>query len=134
MKGFIFNTPFYTKVDWHSGKLILSRNGQTKGFGQPGSMKFDRRVTFAQAGHAAAGVRGTTNFRGKRVGNNVMAVRANPLANQSFGGAQKKEEERANRIRATGEKLSRLSGMVRGGSYTPMPQMSNAAYEGYSEY
>ena len=135
MKGYIFNTPFYTKTDWHSGKLILSRNGQTAGFGSPGSMKFDRRVTFAQAGHAAAGVKGTTTFRGKKVGNNVIAVMNNPLAQQDFGGAQKKVQIAQDKIASTERKLSRLSGLVRGGRFTPIQQMSRGVHpEGYGEY
>ncbi len=138
MKGSIFGTPFYTKINWHDGRMILSRNGQSKGFGQPGSMKFDRRVTFGQAGHAAAGVRGTTSFRGKKVGNNVIAVMNNPLAQQSFGGAQKKEEMRRAKISATERRLANLMGGVRGGSYTPIPQMSEASlageYGGYGGY
>lgn len=93
-------------------------------------MKFDRRVTFGQAGHAAAGVTGTTNFRGKKVGNNVIAVMRNPLAQQSFGGAQKKEEARRAKIQATERRLANLTGSVRGGSYTPIPQMA----QGYEEY
>lgn len=134
MKGSIFGTPFYTKTNWHDGSMILSRNGQTKGFGKPGTMKFDRRVTFGQAGHAAAGIEGTTSLRGKKVGNNVIAVMNNPLANQSFGGEEKKERIREEKIQATGRKLDRLAGMVRRGSYTPIPQMSRASMEGYAEY
>ena len=112
MQGFVFNTPFYTKIDWHTGKLILSRNGQTKGMGSPGTRKFDRRVTFAQAGLAAKEIKGTTNFRGKRLGNNAMAIRANSLAHQSFGGAQAKEQARKEKIIATERQLSRLAPLV----------------------
>lgn len=130
MKGSIFGTPFYTKRDWHTGDLILSRNGQTKGFGSPGSMKFDRRVTFARAGHAAANVTGTTSFRGKKVGNNAIAVMNNPLAQQNFGGAQKQEQMRVAKIAATERRLANLSTGVRGGSYLPMEQMGR----GYEEY
>jgi len=130
MKGSVFGTPFYTKRNWHDGSMILSRNGQSSGMGKPGTMKFDRRVTFAQAAHAAAGVTGTTSLRGKKVGNNVIRVMENPLANQAFGGEQKKEEIRRAKIAATGQRLARLSGMVRGGS------MAGAAgsYGEYGEY
>lgn len=31
MKGHIFNEEFYTKTDWHTGRVILARNGQKKG-------------------------------------------------------------------------------------------------------
>jgi len=78
-------------------------------------MKFDRRVTFAEAAHAAAGVTGTTSLRGKKVGNNVIAVMNNPLATQDFGGAQKNEEDRRAKIEATGRKLGRLVSMVGSG-------------------
>ncbi len=112
MKGYVFNTPFYTKTDWHTGRLILSRNGQTKGYGSPGSRKFARRVTFGEAGHEAAGVTGTTSFRGKKVGNNVIAVMNNALAQQSFGGEQAKEQARQAKIQASGQRLQRLMSMT----------------------
>lgn len=96
-------------------------------------MKFDRRVTFAKAAHAAAGVRGTTSFRGKKVGNNVIKVMENPLASQSFGGAQKKAEMARAKIAATGRRLDNLSGMIRGGSFTPMQELSSG-YEEYAGY
>ena len=132
MKGYIFNTPFYTKIDWHTGRMILSRNGQTDGVGTPGTRKFDRRVTFAQAGHAALGVKGTTSFRGKRVGNNAMAVRANSLASQSFGGAQAAEEARRQKITATEKMLARFAPMVgQGKGFSPAREY--ASYE-YGEY
>lgn len=137
MKGSIFGTPFYTKRNWHDGSMILSRNGQTPGFGKAGTMKFDRRVTFAQAAHAAKGVKGTTNFRGKKVGNNVIEVMKNPLAQQDFGGDQKKEDMRIAKIEATGRMLAKLVPKVRLGSYTRIPQMAEAAlageYGGYYE-
>ena len=54
----------------------------------------------------------------------------NPLAQQSFGGAQKEEEMRRAKISATERRLANLMGGVRGGSYTPIPQMSEAAFAG----
>lgn len=134
MKGSIFGTRFYTKRNWHDGSTILSRNGQTPGFGQPGTRKFNRRVTFGQAGHAAAGVKGTTSFRGKKVGYNVIAVMKNPLAQQSFGGEQAKERARDDKIRATEQRLAKLVPKVSGGSYQHIPQMAEAALEYYPEY
>lgn len=130
MQGFIFNTPFYTKTDWHSGKLILSRNGQTKGYGTPGTMKFDRRVSAARAMHGAAGVTGTTSFRGKKIGNNAIKVMQSPEMNQSFGGAQKKKEMRRAKIQATERRLTSVSGYggSRGGG---MPAPGYEEYGGY---
>ena len=121
MQGFVFNTPFYTKTDWHSGKLILSRNGQTKGFGEPGTMKFDRRLTFGIAAHEAAeqarsqGITGTTTYKGKRVSRFNMLVADSDMAHQSFGGAEKKAEEAEMKIRITGQELQNLRPMLRFG-------------------
>lgn len=130
MQGYIWNTPFYTKIDWHTGKSILSRNGQTPGFGRPGTMRFDRRVTFGVAGHAAAGVTGTTTYHGKRIGRNAIAVMNNPKAQQSFGGAERKAQDRRAKIEATGRKLDNLRGKVRGGNYTELEQQAAAVNQG----
>lgn len=94
MKGYVFNTPFYTKTNWHDGKLILSRNGQTKGFGEPGSMKYERRTSAAQAMIGEFGTTGTTSYGGKRIGMNAFKLASNSQMNQSFGGQAKKDEIR----------------------------------------
>jgi hypothetical protein len=125
MKGYIFNTPFYTKTDWHSGKMILSRNGQTKGLGTPGSGKFNRRVTAMEAMHSVAGVRGTTSFRGKRIGRNAMALVDNAQMNQSFGGAEARAKDRERKLRSTEAKIAHYGPMVHGGSMLPMQQMAD---------
>ncbi len=75
-------------------------------------MKYDRRVTFGEAGHEAAGVTGTTSFHGKRVGMNALRVMDNALARQTFGGDQKKKEMREIKIQASGQKLQKLMAKV----------------------
>ena len=131
MQGYIFNTPFYSRRDWHTNMLILCRNGQKKGVGTPGTIEFDRRVTMGQAAHSTAisgkNIRGTTSFRGKKVGNFAMELRKNPLMHQSFGGAQAAEERRKAKIEATGLSLQRLAPLVGQGR-------GFSGARGYSEY
>ena len=127
MKGYIFNTPFYTKTDWHSGKMILSRNGQTKGFGKANTIKFNRRVTAMVAMHSAAGVKGTTSYRGKKIGRNAFELMDNAQMNQSFGGEDAKARDREIKLHATEKKIAHLAPMVSGGSFHTMQQLSGAS-------
>ena len=132
MKGYIFNTPFYTKTDWHSGKMILSRNGQTKGFGKANTIKFDRRVTAMIAMHSVAGVKGTTSYRGKKIGRNAFELMDNAQMKQSFGGADARAREREIKLHATETKIAHLGPMVTGGSFRNMQELSSG-YRGMND-
>jgi hypothetical protein len=136
MKGYIFGTPFYTKTDWHTGRLILSRNGQTKGFGNSDTMKYARRLSFAIGAHAEGekGYKGTTIYKGKKVSRFNVAVAQNAQVNQSFGGQAAREADRANAIRATGAKLSHMRPASISGPFGGMQSMSRAVEEGYYPY
>jgi hypothetical protein len=134
MKFYIFDTPGYTKKDWHTGKTILSRNGQTKGYGNPGSRKFDRRVSAAQAMHSVAGVRGTVNFRGKKMTLANLYLSNNGTMHQSFGGEEARERARQQKIQATEDRLKRFvpqMGTHMGGSEYPMNNMNPTNARGY---
>ncbi len=105
MKGFIFNTPFYTKTDWHTGRTILSRNGQHKGYGSPNSIEFKRRVSAGQAMSSQFGTEGKVSYKGKIIGQNAFNLASNSQMLQSFGGAQKKEDNRMKAHQATQARL-----------------------------
>lgn len=139
MQFYIFDTPGYTKKDYHTGKLILSRNGHVKGFASVGTMAFDRQVSFGAASHDTAVngyEHGTTSYKGKKVSYFNLAVRDNPLAQMSFGGVEKREREREANIAATGVKLQRLRPMMRfqsGGKYISGANPSGMGYGGYAD-
>lgn len=112
MKGYIFNTEFYTKIDWHSGKIILSRNGQTKGYGEPGSAKYQARTGF---GRTASGLFGNPQARAhvtvngkKMIMLNLMVGQA--LAGQDYGGRANKETERNMKHQAAVGRLQGVTG------------------------
>ncbi|MHB8552770.1 MAG: hypothetical protein ACYDAO_04200 [Thermoplasmataceae archaeon] len=94
MKGHIFDTPFYTKKDWHTGATILSRNGQTKGFGDPRSAKYARRTSFGKLAVDAFGTKGTVSVNGVRMGRINLKIASSPVAHETFGGAENKERDR----------------------------------------
>ncbi len=111
MKGFIFNTPFYTKTDWHTGKLILARNGQTKGL-NVGGAKGEIRRGLAQV--ASSQVYDNPRARAPITVNGKKMILANSivgkaLAGRTFGGVENKEAARRARHERT---LAKLSGNV----------------------
>jgi len=114
MKGYIFNTPFYTRVDWHTGKLILSKNGQTKGFGTPGSASYQVRTGLARA---ASGLYGDPRARAKVTANGKRMIMLNLMVGQSlagsnYGGQENRQAAREAKHQATMSKLSGATGMA----------------------
>ncbi len=105
MKGYIFNMPVYTKTDWHTGRIILARNGQHKGYGEPDSMEYRRRMSAAQAMSGQFDTKGKVSYKGKIIGQNAFNLASNSQMNQSFGGKQKKEENRIKAHQATQQRL-----------------------------
>ena len=106
MKGHIFNTPFYTKVNWHDGSIILSRNGQHKGYGEPGSIENKRRISAGRAMNSKYGVTGKVSLNGKIIGKNAFELASDSAMHQTFGGAQKKAEVREQKHAAATARLS----------------------------
>ena len=115
MKGYIFDTPFYTKRDWHTGKMILSRNGQVPGFPTgDGNLAGQVRFSFMEAAHSASSdpnFRRKVSYRGKRMiqGNLIIGSK---LAGHSHGGAQKKAQESQLKKQITAQKLSAGLGRI----------------------
>lgn len=105
MKFYIFNTPGYTKVDWHTGKTILSRNGQHKGV-DPETNSGQRRLAFAGAATKTFGTKGTASVNGVRMGVNAIKIASDPAIHQTFGGAERKEQVRQMKHAKTQEMLS----------------------------
>ena len=111
MKGFIFNTPFYTKTDWHTGKMILARNGQVKGLLVDGA-KGEVRRGLAQVASSKIfnNPRGrapiTVNGKKMIMGNLIVGKE---LAGKTYGGAENKEADRRTKHDKT---LAILSGNV----------------------
>jgi hypothetical protein len=113
MKGFIFNTPFYTKTDWHTGKMILARNGQVKGL-NVGGAKGEIRRGLAQVASSQVfdnpRARATITVNGKKmILGDVIVGKA--LAGKTYGGAENKEAARRARHERT---LAMLSGHTAG--------------------
>ena len=111
MKGHIFNDPYYTKTDWHTGKTILSRNGQKKGLNVSGA-KGEIRRGLAQV--ASSQVYDNPRARAPITVNGKKMILANSivgkaLAGRTFGGAENREAARRARHERT---LAMLSGNV----------------------
>jgi hypothetical protein len=115
MKGFIFNTPFYTKVDWHTGKLIMSKNGQYgTGYGEPGSPTYMVRTGLARSSSQLFGdprARAKVTANGKRMIMLDLMV-GEQLAGHTYGGKENAEARRQAKHRATEAKLAGSTGMA----------------------
>jgi len=112
MKGYIFNTPFYTKVDWHTGKLILSKNGQTKGFGTGATYMV--RMGLARA---ASELYGNPRARAKVTANGKRMIMLDLMVGQKlsgakYGGKENRDAAREAKHQATKAKLAGATGMA----------------------
>jgi hypothetical protein len=109
MKFYIFDTPGYTKKDWHSGRLILSRNGQTKGINAGSDGQKQVRRALAQVAsteiydNPRARAKVTVNGVKMIVGDLIVGRR---LAGQNYGGKENKEAARRLRHEKTQAALS----------------------------
>ena len=106
MKGHVFNTPFYTKINWHNGSIILSKYGQHKSYVEPGSMENKRRVSAGRAMHSKYGVTGKASFKGKLIGNNSFELKSDLTLHQNFDGEQKNAQENEQKNTSAGARLS----------------------------
>ena len=131
MKGTIFNTPFYTKVDWHTGKTIMCRNEQRPGLN--GGTSGQREVRRALAQVASSQVydnpraRAHITVNGKKmiVGDLIVGK---ALAGRNYGGAENREAARRMRHERTLAELSSSTGAAfRSG-------MGGPASPGFDEY
>lgn len=109
MKFYLFDTPGYTKKDWHTGKMIISKNGQVKGLdaGSAGQ----RQVRRALAQVASSKVYDNPKARAKVTVNGVKMIVGDlivskRLAGQSYGGKENKEAARRLRHERTIAKLN----------------------------
>ena len=91
-------------INWKSWQRLFW-HGSTKGYGEQGTPKYNRRTSFARVANSAYGTKGTVSVNGVKMGRN--AVKIAPQLAQSFGGAQRKEE---NRRMAHDRTTARLSG------------------------
>lgn len=97
MKFYIFDTPGYTKKDWHTGKLILSKNGQVKGLNSGSTAQQQVRRALAQV--ASSQVYDNPRARAHVTVNGVRMIVGDlivgkALAGQNYGGKENREAAR----------------------------------------
>lgn len=131
MKGTFFNTPFYTKIDWHTGKTIVCRNGQKPGLtgGSPGQREVRRSLAQVSSSQVYDNPRARAHItvNGKKM---IMAdlIVAKALSGRTYGGAENREAARRMKHERTLAELSNTTNAAfRSGTGGP-------ASPGFDEY
>lgn len=109
MKGHLFNEEFYTKRDWHTGKIILARNGQVKGLDNGiGNQRIIRR----NLARASSELYNNPAARAPVSVNGVRMIMLDLMVGEKLAGqtAQGKEHKEARRAARHARTLKLLSG------------------------